>query len=73
MFERTNISRACIIAALSVAGTLILLFSSVLLMQESSLAHADVAKETAYLTQFTLADQEHAPRQQPALQAHVEG
>jgi len=50
VFERTNISRACIVAALSVADTLILLFSSTLLMQESSLAHADVDEETAYLT-----------------------
>ena len=60
VFELTSISRAWIIAALSVAGALILLYSSVLLMQESSLAHADVAEETAYLTQLTLADQERA-------------
>jgi len=63
VFELTNISRAWIIAALSVAGALILLYSSVLLMQESSLAHDDVAEETAYLTQFTLADQERAAKQ----------
>lgn len=63
VFELTNISRAWIIAALSVAGALILLYSSVLLMQESGLAHADVAEETAYLTQFTLADQERAAKQ----------
>jgi hypothetical protein len=57
IFELTNISRAWIIAALSVAGAVMLLYGSVLLIQESNLAHFDVAEETAYLTQFTQADQ----------------
>ncbi|AMR27826.1 hypothetical protein A0257_12480 [Hymenobacter psoromatis] len=58
VFELTDISRTWIIAALSVAGAVMLLYGSVLLIQESSLARSDVAEETAYLTQFTQADQE---------------
>lgn len=57
VFELTNISRTWIIAALSVAGAVMLLYGSMLLIQESNLAHSDVAEETAYLTQFTQADQ----------------
>ena len=53
IFELTNISRAWIIAALSVAGAIILLYSSALLIRESSLARADVDEETAYLIRFT--------------------
>jgi hypothetical protein len=63
VFELTNISRAWIIAALSVLGALLLLYASVLLIRESNLAHADVAEETAYLTRFTLADQDRAATQ----------
>ena len=58
VFELTNISRTWIIAALSVTGAVLLLYGSVLLIQESNLAHSDVAEETAYLTQFTRADQD---------------
>jgi hypothetical protein len=58
IFELTNSSRAWIIAVLSVVGAVILLYASVLLIRESSLARADVNEETAYLTQFTLADQD---------------
>ncbi len=54
IFELTNISRAWIIAALSVAGAVILLYASALLIRESSLARADVEEETAYLTRFTI-------------------
>ncbi|WP_223653100.1 DUF2721 domain-containing protein [Hymenobacter psoromatis] len=59
IFELFNSSKAWIIALLSVAGALMLLFASVLLIRESSLARSDVDEETAYLTQFTRADQEH--------------
>ena len=58
IFELIDSSRAWIIAALSVAGALILLYASFLLIRESGLAHSDVAEETAYLTRFTVADQE---------------
>jgi len=58
VFELLNSSKAWIIAALSVPGAMLLLYASVLLIRESNLAHADVAEETAYLTQFTQADQE---------------
>lgn len=58
VFELADFSRAWVIAALSVVGALILLYASVLLIRESGLARADVAEETAYLTQFTLADQD---------------
>ncbi len=58
VFELLNSSKAWIIAALSVLGAMLLLYASVLLIRESNLAHADVAEETAYLTQFTQADQE---------------
>ncbi len=57
VFELLNSSKAWIIAGLSVAGAMLLLYASVLLIRESNLAHDDVAEETAYLTQFTQADQ----------------
>lgn len=63
IFELTNISRAWIIAALSVLGAITLLYGSVLLIQESGLARSDVAEETAYLTQFTKADQDRLAKQ----------
>ena len=58
VFELLNSSAAWIIALLSVLGALLLLFASVLLIRESSLARSDVAEETAYLTQFTRAEQD---------------
>lgn len=57
IFELIDSSAAWIIALLSVLGAITLLYASVLLIKESRLAHADVAEETAYLTQFTVADQ----------------
>lgn len=58
VFELLDSSKAWIIAALSVLGAMLLLYASVLLIRESNLAHSDVAEETAYLTQFTRADQD---------------
>jgi hypothetical protein len=58
IFELLNSSAAWIIALLSVLGAMLLLVASVLLIRESNLAGADVAEETAYLTHFTLSDQE---------------
>lgn len=66
IFELFNNSAAWIIALLSVLGALLLLYASVLLIRESSLARSDVAEETAYLTQFTRADQDQ-------LQPHTKG
>ena len=59
IFELIDSAAAWIIALLSVFGAIMLLYSSVLLIKESSLARSDVAEETAYLTQFTVADQDH--------------
>jgi len=53
VFELANFSRAWVIAALSVVGALLLLYASVLLIRESSLARSDVNEETEYLIQFT--------------------
>ena len=53
IFELFNSSAAWIIALLSVLGALLLLYASVLLIRESSLARRDVQEETAYLTTFT--------------------
>ncbi|GAB3638416.1 hypothetical protein GCM10027422_40060 [Hymenobacter arcticus] len=58
IFELIDSSAAWIIALLSVLGAITLLYGSVLLIKESALARSDVAEETAYLTQFTVADQD---------------
>ena len=50
IFELTNNSATWIIALLSVLGASLLLYASLLLIQESRLAVADVKEETAYLT-----------------------
>ena len=52
LFELTNSSATWVIAVLSVLGSGLLFFSSVLLIQESRLAVSDVAEETAYLTRL---------------------
>jgi hypothetical protein len=53
VFELADFSRAWVIAALSVVGALLLLYASVLLIRESSLARSDVNEETEYLIRFT--------------------
>ncbi|MDJ0367639.1 DUF2721 domain-containing protein [Hymenobacter sp. H14-R3] len=57
IFELIDSAAAWLIALLSVLGATMLLYASVLLIKESGLARSDVAEETAYLTQFTIADQ----------------
>lgn len=52
LFELTSSSATWVIAVLSVLGAALLLVASVLLIQESRLAVADVAEETAYLTRL---------------------
>ena len=49
IFELVNNSASWIIALLSVIGTMLLLYASVLLIKESRLAVSDVAEETKYL------------------------
>ena len=49
IFELTNSSAAWIVALLSVLGASLLLYASVVLIQESRLAVADVQEETRYL------------------------
>jgi uncharacterized membrane protein len=51
IFELTHSAATWVVAVLSVLGALLLLFASLLLIRESRLAVADVAEETAYLTQ----------------------
>ncbi|WP_210518379.1 DUF2721 domain-containing protein [Hymenobacter terricola] len=50
IFELVNSSATWIIAVLSVLGSGLLLYASVLLIRESRLALSDVAEETTYLT-----------------------
>jgi uncharacterized membrane protein len=50
IFELTHSAATWVVAVLSVLGALLLLFASLLLIRESRLAVADVAEETAYLT-----------------------
>ena len=50
IFELLDNSASWIIALLSVAGTALLFYASVLLIKESRLAVSDVAEETKYLT-----------------------
>ena len=52
LFELTNSSATWVISVLSVLGATLLFFASLLLIQESRLAVADVAEETAYLTRL---------------------
>ena len=52
LFELTNSSATWVISVLSVLGATLLFWASLLLIQESRLAVADVAEETAYLTQL---------------------
>ncbi len=63
IFELIDSAAAWIIALLSVLGATTLLYASVLLIRESRLARSDVAEETAYLTQFTVSDQERIMKQ----------
>lgn len=63
IFELIDSSAAWIIALLSVLGATILLYTSIILIKESRLAHSDVAEETAYLTQFTIVDQNRLTKQ----------
>ena len=63
IFELIDSAAAWIIALLSVFGAVMLLYASVLLIRESRLARSDVNEETAYLTQFTVSDQERLTKQ----------
>jgi hypothetical protein len=49
IFELTHSAATWVISVLSVLGTGLLLYASLLLIRESRLAVADVAEETAYL------------------------
>ncbi|GAB3582362.1 DUF2721 domain-containing protein [Hymenobacter daeguensis] len=49
VFELTHSAATWLVSALSVLGTGLLLYASLLLIRESRLAVADVAEETAYL------------------------
>lgn len=52
LFELTNSSATWVIALLSVLGSSLLFYASVLLIKESRLAVSDVAEESAYLTKL---------------------